>query len=188
MPPRCQRWRCNDCSKDTGLSIDRRGRVGSKSIATSSTGKIGVRGCSFMGRGETSPGNDAAFLEHRVYTLFGKLAAPNLLDAQIVADSAKALGVDSGKRHVERHHAHRARLPMGRWRNVGGSLRPGLCVRRIEVKLYAARIGTGPTRRYAPNLLDARSRSTSMPIALGVRPFGYGRQEGPVPPRPLAST
>ena len=31
----------------------------------------------------------------------------------------KALGVDSGKRHVERHHAHRARPSAALWRNVG---------------------------------------------------------------------
>ena len=47
-----------------------------------------------------------------------------LLDARIVAavpgpTIAKALGVDSGKRHVERHHAHSARPSTGLWRNVG---------------------------------------------------------------------
>ena len=57
-----------------------------------------------------------------------------------------------------------------------------------EVKLCAARIGKGPTRRYAPNLLDARSRSPPMLIALDIRPFRCGRQEGPAPSKPLAST
>ena len=79
MPPRCQRWRCDECTEDAGMSNRPAGPGGVKIVATSSTGKIGVRGCSFMGRGETSPGNDAAFLERRVYTLFGKLAAPTFL-------------------------------------------------------------------------------------------------------------
>ena len=77
------------------------GPGGVKINSTSSTGKIGTTGRSFMGRGGTRPANDAAFLEQRVYTLFGRLAAPTFLTPKITAVVAKALGVNIGKRHVE---------------------------------------------------------------------------------------
>ena len=91
-----------------------RGPGGVKIVTTDTTGKIGTTGCPFMGRGGTRLANDAAFLEQRVYTLFGRLVAPTFLTLKSwppfpVPAVAKALGVDSGKRHVERHHAHRAR-------------------------------------------------------------------------------
>ena len=48
MPTRCQRWSCDDCIEDVGMSFDRQGPGGVKIVSTSSTGTIGTTGRPFV--------------------------------------------------------------------------------------------------------------------------------------------
>ena len=111
----------------------------------------------------------------------------HLLDAQVTADAyqvpavAKALGVDSGKRHVERHHAHSARPSMGLLAQRGRVIaafagdsrlmnREGQVVRRPDRQ--------GADAAFRPNILDARSDAAKTARHRALGRSDNWRQEG----------
>ncbi len=161
------------------------GPGGVKIVATRSTGKIGVRGCSFMGRGETSPGNDAAFLEHRVYTLFGKLAAPTFLTPKSWPTLPRPLASILAKgTSNDTMPTVRGRL----W--AAGATWAGHCVQGFALDESRRSSCTPPG-----SARDRRGTPSARPFPVpadadcpGRSAVSMRRQEGPAASKPLAST